>query len=1358
MRSTWLSYVPDYLAQEILAWPAESPLDRARRMDVVALFADVSGFTPISEALSKIGKVGAEELTQLLNSYFEPMIDLIESYGGIIGKFGGDAMTVLFPCTRRNGAAVARRAIQCALDMQANMQRYAAIPTSVGTFGLAMKAGLALGPVLCTTVGEAETRLEYIIAGGVLDRCADAEHHAGKGEVVVHNELLATAGPVEVLEDRGGFSCVARLKRRARLAPLPHRDDAPDEAVSTLIRYVHPAIAERLRTSQIGFINEHRKVTVLFVSFAGFDYDGDPQVVAKLQTYFAQVVRTIGRYDGYLNKVDMGDKGSKYVVLFGAPVAHENDEERAIRCALDLQMLGVAVRVGVNTGFVYCGQVGSPVRQEYTVMGDPVNLAARLMQAAAPGQILVSVFTQRQATRAFAWEQLAPLTVKGKAEPIDVYAAQGVKERAAQRLQELVYALPMVGRERELADARTRIEHAVSSRGQVIGITADAGMGKSRLNAEIIRLAVDRGFAGYGGAGQSYGASSPYLAWQDIWRGFFEIDPSWPLAEQARHLEIRLAAIDPLLVPRMPLLGPVLRLPLPDNDLTASFDPQRRTELLKSLLLTCLRQHTQPLPQSGEPGAPLLLVLEDSHWLDPLSQELVEYIGRNLSDLPVLMVVLYRRLDGERGPLDWGARFGHVGIIHLTELSSAEAEQLIGLKLVQLFDGAEDVPQRLIERIAARAQGNPFYLEELINYIRDRGIDPRDARQLQSLDLPDSLHSLIISRIDQLAEAEKTTLKLASVIGRLFRATWLWSSYPEIGAPESIKQRLSLLSRLELTPLDKPEPELEYLFKHITTQEVAYESLAVATRVILHERIASFIERAYPSNLDRYLDVLAFHYGHSTNVEKQRLYFRRAADAARAAYANQAAIDYYQRLLPLLPTTEQVDVLCDLGQVFQLIGQWSEAETLYQQALGLAEDQRDQRMLAQCQLLLGHLLWYKAAYPEALAWLDRARAGFERLGDRQGMCQAIGRMGLAYDMQGDHARALAHFDQQVRIATDLDAKEDLAEALGHLGNLYRDRGDTARALSYHERQLAIATELGNRRESLLAIGNIGLIQQFTGDYPKALAHLSEALDMAAEIGDQYTVAIAAINMGEVYRLQGEYTQALTCYQYGLGAAIELDDRMAATVTIENIAYTNMAQGSYDRAERLFTKAAALAQALNLPYFLVADLQGQAELCAARGDYVPSQATNDEALRIAAQIERKDILFKAQLRAIDLKVALGQTERAGAAAECLALLEQWPEASEQAAIFYALWKLTDRDAYRLRAAELYAAAYARTPNAEYRRPIEELTGEPPPEPPALPPPPGIITQRTASLDAMLEKVDVPHAGPNGAIAFSRGQAD
>jgi class 3 adenylate cyclase/tetratricopeptide (TPR) repeat protein len=1338
MRSAWLSYVPYSLAYDILARPNASPVGRERHIHAVALFADVSGFTQISEALSKIGKVGAEELTQILNSYFEPMIDLIESYGGIIGKFGGDAMTVMFPYTRQSRAATARRALQCALDMQAAMRRYIAIPTSVGSFGLTMKAGLAIGSVLCTTVGDPASRLEFIIAGSVLDRCADAEHHAGRGEVVAHRALLDAAGPVATLEQRGDFGLVAALRRKARRAPLRPLDTVPSAATAIFARYAHPSIAQRLESGQLGFINEHRKVTILFVSFGGFDYDGDSQISARLQAYFFRVIQAIQRYDGFLNKIDMGDKGSKYIVLFGAPVAHENDEERAIRCALDLQSIDAAVRIGVNTGFVYCGQVGSPIRQEYTVMGDPVNLAARLMQAAGAGQILVSSFTQRYLARVFAWEPLAPLLVKGKAEPVAVYAARGAARAPVPRLTELAYVLPMVGRSRELQQAREQLAQARASRGQVIGITADAGMGKSRLSAEIVGLALEQGFIGYGGACQSYGTGSPYLVWQNIWRGFFEVDPTWPPELRAHHLSAQLEAIDARLPQRMPLLGPALNLHLPDNELTASFDSQQRAELLKSLLLTCLRHRATAATAGAVAAAPLLLMLEDCHWIDPLSQELLEYIGRNLADLPICLVALYRPPDSERSPLEWGARFGHIGEIRLAELTPAEVEQLIGLKLVHRFEILTAGPRDLVEQIAAKAQGNPFYVEELMNYISDRGIDPRDTRALQSLDLPDSMHSLIISRIDQLAENEKSVLKLASVIGRLFRATWLWGSYPEIGAPETVTKRLQILSNLELTPLDKLAPELEYVFKHIATQEVAYESLAVATRLVLHERIGDFMEQAYPDTLDLYLDMLAFHYGRSHNTEKQLIYFRAAGDAARAVYANQAAIDYYQRLLPLLPDEEQAGVLCDLGQIWQLIGKWAEAEGLYRQALALAEQTQAAHTLAQCQLLLGHLMWYKAAYPEALTWIEQARDGFERLGDRRGFGRSIGRLGLVYRLQGDYPRALAHFEQQSRIAAELGDTAGVVEALGHMGNVYQDRSESIAALDCYERQLAIATELGNRRERMFAIGNIGLVYQSRGDYASTLTHLAEVLDMAVEIGDQQTTTVAAINMGEVYSFQGDYAQALICDQYGLSAAIELDDRMAIAVTLENIAQTYLEQELFHEAEALIARAITIARSLNIPYFLAAELFGQAEIYAAQHSYAEAQAANDQALQVAAQVERKEILFKAQLLAIDLRVALGQRSHETPAAECASLLDVWPEDGEQAAIYYQLWRLTGSADQQSRAAELYHRLYAHTPNVEYRQRIQELTGTPPPEPPALPPP--LITQERADLGALLGRVD------------------
>ncbi len=251
MEPSRQSYVPPYIVKDILDHPGRIMVGRERLLYIVALFADISGFTPISEALARAGKAGAEELNGVLNSYFEPMIDLVHSYGGAVAKFAGDAMTIIFPYQSAGRSTAAHRAIQCALDMQSNMGRYAAIQTSAGTFSLAMKAGLAQGPVMRVIVGDPAIRYEHIIAGQVLDRCAEAEHHAEPGQVVVHNTLLQGIDDVLVAEQYADFSVVSGLSRHVRHhAPKAETGSLPKAADETLASFLHPAIAQRLRDHQ----------------------------------------------------------------------------------------------------------------------------------------------------------------------------------------------------------------------------------------------------------------------------------------------------------------------------------------------------------------------------------------------------------------------------------------------------------------------------------------------------------------------------------------------------------------------------------------------------------------------------------------------------------------------------------------------------------------------------------------------------------------------------------------------------------------------------------------------------------------------------------------------------------------------------------------------------------------------------------------------------------------------------------------------------------------------------------------------------------------------------------------------------
>jgi len=245
-----------------------------------------------------------------------------------------------------------------------------------------------------------------------------------------------------------------------------------------------------------------------------------------------------------------------------------------------------------------------------------------------------------------------------------------------------------------------------------------------------------------------------------------------------------------------------------------------------------------------------------------------------------------------------------------------------------------------------------------------------------------------------------------------------------------------------------------------------------------------------------------------------------------------------------------------------------------------------------------------------------------------------------------------------------------------------------------------------------------------------------------------------VNMGELYRLQGAYQRALVCYEYCLGLSLELDDRMMVAVSCENIAQVNIEQGHYEAADHLLAKAITLAQVLNIPYFLSAELYSRAEVLAAQRADGEAQAANDQALRVAEQVERRDILLKARLLALDLRVRLDLAEHSAAAAECGALLEQWSEPGDQAAIFYQRWKIGGQEADRAQASELYREVYAQTPNTEYRRRLHELTGEPPPDPPALPAPPPIMVQKRAGLQALLDRVDTVIAAsgaPDGSRA-------
>jgi adenylate cyclase len=679
---------------------------------------------------------------------------------------------------------------------------------------------------------------------------------------------------------------------------------------------------------------------------------------------------------------------------------------------------------------------------------------------------------------------------------------------------------------------------------------------------------------GYGGECQSYGKSVSYLAWQSIWRSFFNLDPKWNLEEQIAHLERQLTSIDPGLAPRSPLLGAVINLPIPDNDLTRSFDAKLRKTSLESLLVDCLRARARE--------GPLLIVLEDTQWLDPLSIDLLQVIGRTIASLPVLLILAFRPLQApQEQPLPV-SQLANYTELELAEFSTEEAEWLIQLKLKQLFGEQTNAPRELVMRLVERAEGNPFYIEELLNYLKDRGHHPSAIQALDQLELPTSLHSLILSRIDQLTESQKITLKVASVIGRLFRAAMLWGTYPQLGDERSIVTDLNRMSQLELVSLEMPEPELTYLFKHLVTQEVAYESLPFSTRAMLHEQIGRYIEKAYADSLEQYIDLLAHHYYRSSDETKKREYLLRAGEAAQRNYANSGAIDYYQRLLPLIPEKEQVPILLKLGKVQELVGEWDEAGQIYQQILKMAEEMDDRQVRASGQAAQGELLSKQGLYAEAAAWLKDARTTFEQLGDQSGVAQTLHSAGSLAARQGDFEPARLLYEQSLEIRRNLGDDANIGHLLNNLGILARFRGDYEMSRRLHEEALQVRRKVGDKWSIANSLNNVGNLALDEDNFAEARSRLEEALALLRQVGDRWSIGNALNNLGNVARAQRDYEIARALYRESMEIFQEFGDKRSLAYLLEDMGLLAARQAKPERALRLIGSASELRLEIGSP--------------------------------------------------------------------------------------------------------------------------------------------------------------------------------
>lgn len=1226
-----------------------------------ALFADISGFTPLTEALaSALGpRRGADELTRQLNLVYEALIAEVHHYGGSIIGFSGDAITCWFsdPFLRQaqdsssgqapsilrqaqddNSGEASGRAIACALALQQVMMRFATIQAPGGvSVSLAIKVAIAAGPVRRFLVGDPVIQYIDVLAGATMDRMAAGEKHAQRGEVIIGLEIAAQLGGVVEIagwrgeEDMGHrFAVVSRLRHKAQTSPWPAL--SPGTLTEEQIRaWLLPPVYERLRAGQGAFLAQLRPAAALFLRFGGLDYDEDPAAGAKLDVFVRWIQNVIARYEGYLLQLTTGDKGSYLYAAFGALVAHGDDAVRAVAAALELRSppremdFISSVQIGVSQGRMWTGAYGSLARCTYGVLGDEVNLAARLMSKAEAGQVLVSQRIADLAGKHYGFESLGAVAVKGKQLPVPIFAAKG--ELPAEVLASWTNLL--VGRERELVRMEPLLQSVLASEGRILCLEGEAGVGKSRLAAEFAGQAAGYGLQVIRGTCQGIMQGTAYFPWRQIFHALMGLDESVEAEKQTAQIEAILRQVFTDWQVRLPLLGDLVGLSIPDNSTTSTFDARLRQEALFALAVE--------LAQWFARRRSLLLLVEDVHWMDEASRGLTLALSRVIAQSPILLMLVQRPPTREDKPLFPGLdRLAYYHHLSLAELAPEGVAQLVANRLSAAGEACR-VSALALSLIQARAQGNPFFVEELVDALRETGkfacqdgvwtlaaslVDAlreanclvrdasgewvvcSDAPLEVAIDIPDSVHGAVLARLDRLPELPKLSLRVASVIGRVFERDVLARANPTKPGLQTLQAQLEVLEKRDFARLEAPPPHVVYMFKHNVTQEVVYSTLLDAQQRELHRAVGMAQEDLQPDAVEQ----LAHHFGRSDVRYKTLYYLDKAARRAQRQYANETALNYYGQALALEEFWEwrkgQIEVLHVLG--------WREQE---QAALRVLETMPNAPAF-DVAFLWGRYFEATSDYVQAQAAIERALALSREQANRVNQADCLALLGLIARRQGDYERAkncyqpaLALFHEDAAYSPEEAAA--FAQALNGLGIVCRQQGKLEEARALYQRALDLSRQSGNRRGEAEAMNSLGVTAFYRRNFADALSCYQQAFEIQRAIGDRVGEGATLINLATAARDLGDYGQAETHFSVALAIQQAIGNRWEQVNIWNGLGVMHQELGRLARARESLEQGLALSQEIG-------DEAGQAYILANLGGVARDMGEWDEAEKFLAR--------------------------------------------------------------------------------------------------------------------------------------------
>ncbi|RLC36597.1 MAG: hypothetical protein DRH33_06730, partial [Candidatus Nealsonbacteria bacterium] len=834
----------------------------------------------------------------------------------------------------------------------------------------------------------------------------------------------------------------------------------------------------------------------------------------------APIVSIIDKYDGSINKF----LGDGLMAVFGTPFSHEDDPERAARASLEIiksieengkikignKIKSLKARIGINSGLCISGEIGSEARKEFTVIGDTVNLASRLQTNATPGKILIGEKTFQRIKENFITSHPRKLKIKGKKDLVSTYILKDEKKKISFIEQKKNSHTPFMGREKELKILREALKKSYQSKGQIIEICGELGVGKSRLILELAKEPLVKEFNILSANCSSWEESKPYAPLKEIFTKIFEIEFDDDSKKVNKKIENKIKKIDPSLL------------------FASSYFSKLLSSQIKSLegIMEQLKEESnlfirvmKKLLSNFSSQKPLIIIIEDVQWVDDASAEFLIQYSKEIKEYPILLLYSLRESLKKRESIAGATR------IKLLPLKSTESDRLINLLIKE-----KDIYQLMKDRIISTANGNPLFIEEIIRGIEEKRLSIDKDRLgnyseiFTDFQIPDTVQSIARARIDLLPVGLKEILYQASVLGRNVEIKLLQkiTNLKNKVLLEMIKK----LQENEFIEEVEAAPQLQryFAFTHSLIQEIAYNSLLFKTRRSLHTKIGMTMEEMYLSKIDEKVEELAYHFKNSDDKEKAVFYLNKAGDKAQSLYAFKNAVNYYMDGIKIIESTEvEKKQLTQLAEIYNklafsqsIIGERKEAEINLAKALEYCREIKDKDNESLILMSMGNLYGDMGQWDKAIEYFQNSLLNSDKVNNLRRKARAIKSIGLAYLFKGDTERGYKYLKDSLKICKEIKAEILYAMVLNNIGIYYDMVGEWENAVKYYKKSLSIYKKLNDIIQISNTMGNIGFSYSYLNKSKIAIYHFKKSVKLSEKIGDIYNKGINLIHLGEEY--------------------------------------------------------------------------------------------------------------------------------------------------------------------------------------------------------------------------------------------------